>query len=104
MSHTAAYANKLRRAKEAQSTQRGVAATKSEARNSKLETNSNDQNSNDPNKLESKTRNLLKKILRNRPLVVQRRVFVCPPPCPLCLSGEYISALTPMNYQECEMA
>jgi hypothetical protein len=34
--------------------------------------NSNDQNSNDPNKLESKTRNLLKKILRNRTLVVQR--------------------------------
>jgi len=32
-------------------TQRGVAATKSEARNSKLETNSNDQNSNDLNKL-----------------------------------------------------
>jgi len=31
----------------------------------KSETNSNDQDSNDPNKLESKTRNLLKKISRN---------------------------------------
>jgi hypothetical protein len=32
--------------------QRGIAATKSEARNPKFETNSNDQNSNDLNKLE----------------------------------------------------
>jgi hypothetical protein len=33
-------------------TQRGIAATKSEARNPKVEANSNDQNSNDLNKLE----------------------------------------------------
>jgi hypothetical protein len=38
---------------EPQSPQRGIAATKSEARNPKFETNSNDQNSNDLNKLEN---------------------------------------------------
>jgi len=46
-------------------TQRGIAATKSEARNPKLETNSNDQNSNDLNKLEKKLCKNLNKISRN---------------------------------------
>jgi hypothetical protein len=50
---------------EYRTTQRGIAATKSEARNSKFEANQNDQNSNDPNKLKSKAGNLLKKISRN---------------------------------------
>jgi uncharacterized lipoprotein YmbA len=53
-------------------TQRGVAATKFEARSSKFETNSNNQNSNDPNKLKIKTGKMLKKISRNRTLLVQR--------------------------------
>jgi hypothetical protein len=35
--------------------QRGVGVTKPEARNPKFETNSNDQNSNDPNKFKGKT-------------------------------------------------
>jgi hypothetical protein len=39
---------------ETQRTQRGIAATKSEALNPKSETNPNDQNSNDPNKLNGK--------------------------------------------------
>jgi hypothetical protein len=55
------------------STQRGIAATKSEARNPKFETNSNDQNVNDLNKFEKRKRNLLKKISRNYTLVVQRK-------------------------------
>jgi len=45
--------------------QRGVAATKLEARNSKFETNSNDQNSNDQKKLEKELRENLNKISRN---------------------------------------
>ena len=45
--------------------QRGIAATKSEARNLKLETNSNDQNSNDLNKLEKELYEDLNKISRN---------------------------------------
>jgi hypothetical protein len=53
-------------------TQRGLAATKSEARNSKPETTLNDQNSNDPNKLKTKTRNGLKTFSRNRKLVARR--------------------------------
>jgi hypothetical protein len=62
---------------EAQRTQRGVAATKSEARNPKFETNSNDQNPNDLNKFKTETQNLLNKISRNCTLVVQRILSVC---------------------------
>ena len=47
------------------STQRGLAAAKSETRNSKLETNSNDQNSSYQNELEKELPGNLNKILRN---------------------------------------
>jgi hypothetical protein len=46
-------------------TQRGIAAAKSETRNTKSETNSNDQNSNDLNKLEKELYEDLNKISRN---------------------------------------
>jgi len=52
--------------------QRGVAATKSEARNPKFETNSNDQNPNDLNKFKNETENLLNEISRKCTLAVQR--------------------------------
>jgi len=48
-----------------QRTQRGATATKTEAQNPKLETNSNDRNSNEPNKFKSNTGNLLNKSVRN---------------------------------------
>jgi hypothetical protein len=57
---------------EAQRTQRGVAATKSEARNPKFETNQNDRNPNDLNKFKNETENLLNEISRKCTLVVQR--------------------------------
>jgi hypothetical protein len=53
-------------------TQRGVAATKSEARNSKFETNQNDQNLNDLNKFKNEKENLPNEISRKSMLVVQR--------------------------------
>jgi hypothetical protein len=59
--------------------QRGVAATKSEARNPKFEIyppeagkNSNDENTNDLKKFKNITGNLSNKISRNRTLIVQR--------------------------------
>jgi hypothetical protein len=58
-----------------QSTQRGIAATKSEARNPKFETNSNDKNTNDLNEFKNNTGNLLNEISRNCTLVVQRKTF-----------------------------
>jgi len=48
-----------------QRSQRGVIKTKSEARNPKFETNSNDQNSNETNNLKTKAGNLLNEISRN---------------------------------------
>jgi hypothetical protein len=45
--------------------QRGIDAAKSETRNPKSETNSNDQNSNDLNKLEKELYEDLNKISRN---------------------------------------
>jgi hypothetical protein len=59
-------------------TQRGIAATKSEARNPKFETNSNDKNTNNLNKFKNKTGDLLKKISRNGTLVVQRKSYWIP--------------------------
>jgi len=50
---------------EALRSQRGIAAAKSETRNPKSETNSNDQNSNDLNKLEKELYEDLNKISRN---------------------------------------
>jgi hypothetical protein len=58
---------------EPQSSQRGVAATKSEARNPKFETNQNDRNPNDLNKFKNETENLLNEISRKCTLVVQRK-------------------------------
>jgi hypothetical protein len=58
---------------EAQSAQRGFAATKSEARNPKFETNQNDRNPNDLNKFKNETENLLNEISRKCTLVVQRK-------------------------------
>jgi hypothetical protein len=57
---------------QAQRAQRGVAATKSEARNPKFETNSNDQNPNDLNKFKNETENLLNETSRKCTLAVQR--------------------------------
>ncbi|MEW6668816.1 MAG: cobalamin-dependent protein [Thermodesulfobacteriota bacterium] len=51
--------------------QRSRAATKSETRNSKFETNNNDQNPNDPNKLKAKTRKTPKESSRKCTLVAQ---------------------------------
>jgi hypothetical protein len=44
---------------ESRRTPRGIAATKSEALNPKSETNPNDQNSNDPKQLNSKTEKMV---------------------------------------------
>jgi hypothetical protein len=56
--------------------QRNEAATKSEIRNPKLETNPNDRNSNDPKNLKTKTGKKLNRISRNGMFVVQRRLFL----------------------------